>query len=176
MKKLSIYLSIVIILFAALFIIERQSNKSTLSANSEAAMKLYNTTPDKLDPATVKQLSNPDYQNIILPDELQQKLDNGEDLFVYFFSPTCSYCVATTPHLNEIAAEVGVDIFQFNNLEFGQIASQYGVRSTPTLVFFENGQLGGEDTRIVGGMTGDDSAQDEIVKETYTSFLAHYKQ
>lgn len=172
MKKLVLYLSIVIALFALLFIIDQQSQKKTNEAVAEEAQQLYNTTPDKLNPATVKQLNDPNYQFVILPDELKQRINNNEDLFVYFFSPTCSYCVATTPHLVTIAEEVGVEIHQFNKLEFDSIAvNQYGVTETPTLVYFSNGQAA---DAIVGGFSGN-ADNDAIAQSAYTDFLTRNK-
>lgn len=173
MKKLALYLSIVIALFALLFIIDQQSQKKTNEALSEEAQQLYNTTPDKLNPATVKQLDDPNYQYVILPDELEQKISNNEDLFVYFFSPTCMYCVATTPHLVSIAADVGVDIHQFNKLEFDNIAvNRYGVTETPTLVYFSNGQAA---DALVGGFSGNNPDNDALAEAAYTDFLTRNK-
>src|SRR5690554_2775010 len=125
MKKLIIYLLIIIALFAFLYFVNQQSNNAEAEEYKEEAQTLYSTTPEKLDSETRKQLKNPDYQNIILPDELESKLANEESLFVYFFSPRCQYCVATTPSINEIAAEANVDLLQYNVLEYNQGFNDY---------------------------------------------------
>lgn len=173
MKKLILYLSIVVALFALLFIIDQQAQKKTNDANVAEAQQLYNTTPDKLNSATVKQLKDPNYQNIILPDELQKKINNNEDLFVYFFSPTCVYCVATTPHLITIAEQLDVEIHQFNKLEFDHIATnQYGVTQTPTLLYISNGEIADS---LVGGFTDNDDEYNAVAEAAYVDFFTRNK-
>lgn len=96
----------------------------------------------------MKQLDDPHYQNLIMPDQLQKKLEEGEDVTVYFYSPTCPHCAETTPKLMPLAKEQNVDIQQFNLLEFEDGWNEYQIEYTPTLVHFENGK---EKARIVGG-------------------------
>jgi thioredoxin 1 len=171
MKKLAIYLSIIVALFAILYFINQQSEKAKSEQYSDEAEQLYSVSPDQLDPATRGQLNDPDYQNIILPEELKAKQANQEDFFVYFFSPTCVFCVATTPHLNDIAAEAGAEVHQYNLLEFTQGWSEYGIESTPTLVYFEDGKAADS---IVGGYTGTNAAQDEQTAADYKQFFDQY--
>lgn len=172
MKKLALYLSIIIALFALLFIIDQQSQKKSQQAHAEEAQQLYHTTPDKLNPATVKQLKDPEYQNIILPDQLKQQLDNKESLFVYFFSPTCSFCQISTPLINAIAADAGVTLYQFNKLEFDHEArTRYNVTETPTLIYFKEGQI---EEVIVGGFSGTNSENDDKARAAFEQLFAKY--
>jgi thioredoxin 1 len=167
MKKLAIYLSIILVLFALLYFIDRQSNK----AYSEEAQQLYSTSPDNLNESTRKQLNNSDYQNIILPTELQQNISNEEDVYVYFFSPLCNFCVATTPRLNEIAADAGVDIRQYNVLEFERAWTEFNLEATPTLIYFEDGI---ESDRLVGGF-GTSAEQDAAAETGFIEFFDKHK-
>lgn len=166
MKKLLIYLSIVVLLIALLYYLNQLTQKNAMKNLVEPAQELYQTDPQNLNEATRKQLNDPDYQNIILPGELETRLKNKEDLFVYFFSPLCKYCVESTPIVNDIAGEVQVEIHQYNVLEFRQGFSQYRFDSTPTLIYFEDGV---EKDRFVGGIA------QEIYQQQMRAFLEKYK-
>lgn len=63
-----------------------------------------------LNPATIAQLDDPNYGNQILPDELKAKLEGKEELFIYYYSPTCEHCQRTTPVLVPVADELKVDV------------------------------------------------------------------
>jgi thiol-disulfide isomerase/thioredoxin len=139
LKKVIIFLVIILGLFAALFFV----NKAQIEEKSEG--NPYGK--DTLHPETVKQLDDPNYQNIILPDELDKKLEAGEDVTVYFFSPTCPHCVRTTPVVAPLAKDMDVDLVQYNLLEFEQGWNDYGIESTPTIVQYKDGK---EVNRIVG--------------------------
>ena len=146
MKKLLIFGAIILILFGGLAFVTSYQN------NQQAEGNVYGKSD--LKPATIDQLDDPNYQNIILPDELESKLDNKEDAIVYFFSPECSHCKATTPVLMPVADDVGVEIDQFNLLEYEDAWNQYGITGTPTLVHFQDGK---EVARAEGGNTDEEA-------------------
>ncbi|MCV9887285.1 thioredoxin family protein [Metabacillus halosaccharovorans] len=146
MKKLLIFGAIILILFGGLAFVTSYQNKQQAEGN------VYGKSD--LKPATIDQLDDPNYQNIILPDELESKLDNKEDAIVYFFSPECSHCKATTPVLMPVADDVGVEIDQFNLLEYEDAWNQYGITGTPTLVHFQDGK---EVARAEGGNTDEEA-------------------
>ncbi|PLR97857.1 thioredoxin family protein [Bacillus sp. T33-2] len=139
MKKVIIFLAIIIALFAALFTITRMQNAEKASGNPYGK--------DTLHPETVDQLEDPNYQNIITPDELTQKLQDDEDVTVYFYSPTCSHCQRTTPVVAPLAKEMDVDLVQFNLLEFEDGWNNYNIKETPTIVQYKDGE---EVNRIIG--------------------------
>lgn len=89
---------------------------------------------------TFEQLDDPNYQNLILPDELEKKLKNKETVTVYFYSPTCPHCQKTTPIVVPLAKKMGIDLKLFNLLEFEDGWDKYHVKGTPTLVHYENGK------------------------------------
>ena len=99
MKKMMIFLVIIIALFAAIAIINNTQNKQKVEGNP------YNK--EKLEQATIDQLNDPNYQNLILPDELTADLKNKEDKTVYFYSPTCIHCQKTTPIVRTISRRNG---------------------------------------------------------------------
>ena len=162
MKKVIIYLSIIVALFVGLYWLNYAANGSSDNP--------YGIRESKLNSATRAQLNNPDYQNIILPDQLKTMLDDKKSGFVYFFKSDCPHCIATTPLLNPMADSHGVDLQQFNLLEFPDGWETYQVEATPTLVYYKNGV---EAERIVGGMeqTAGDGG---IPKQQYDDFLAKY--
>lgn len=102
-----------------------------------------------LEPETIDQLDDPLYQNIILPEELEEKLAAGEDVMVYFFSPTCSHCIEATPVVAPMAEKMGIDLVQYNLWEFEEGWNEYGIEATPTIIEFKDGK---EHDRVKGNV------------------------
>lgn len=157
MKKLLIYLGIIAALFVLLFVVNNQSEKAKEQerasqidpATNEKANQLYGVDAIKLKPETMAQLSDANYQNIIKPADLKSELNAKKDMFVYFFSTTCSHCIATTPVLNPVAKDAGVDLKQFNLWEYDTGWAEYKVTQTPTIVYYKGGK---EVLRMEGGV------------------------
>ncbi|MGP4071530.1 thioredoxin family protein [Piscibacillus sp. B03] len=139
MKKLIIFGVVIITLFAATALLTNLAQEEVSEDNP------YEKT--NLDQATIDLLDDPHYQNIITPEQLEETLSSGEETTVYFFSPTCQYCREATPRLMPLAEDMGVEVQQYNVLEFQQGWNEYNIEATPTLVHFENGE---EVARIKG--------------------------
>ncbi|PLS17652.1 thiol reductase thioredoxin [Bacillus sp. M6-12] len=139
MKKIIIFLVVIIGLFAAIAIINNTQQKEKSEDNPYGK--------DTLRASTVEQLDDPNYQNLILPDALKDKLDKEENVTVYFYSPECPHCIKTTPVVNPVAKEMNIDLVQYNLLEFEEGWDDYQIKSTPTIVHYEKGK---EKARIVG--------------------------
>lgn len=135
MKKLFILGGFIIILFGLLAFVTNYQKQQKIA---EIGDNPYDKTD--LEPATIELLDDPNYQNIILPEELEAMIDNKEDGIVYFFSSTCVYCKKATPILMPIAEDMNVDIKQFNLLEFKEGWDDYNIEATPTLVLYQNGK------------------------------------
>jgi thioredoxin 2 len=60
-----------------------------------------------------------------------------------FHAPWCGYCKMLSPVLDQLAGEYAgrVKIAKMNVDENPQTASGYGIRSTPALFFFKNGNI-----------------------------------
>ncbi|WP_374965939.1 thioredoxin family protein [Lysinibacillus sp. RS5] len=143
MKKLLIIGSVIVVLFIAIVMLTKVSNESKLTSAK-------NPYGDKvLKQETIDQLDDENYQNIMLPEELEKKIKAGEDVNAYFFSPTCVHCQAFTPVLMPIAKELGVDIVQLNTYEYENLWDQYHLEATPTFIHFEDGK---EVNRFVGAL------------------------
>lgn len=139
MKKMMIFLVIIIALFATISFITNTQKTQKSEGNP------YNK--ENLKASTINQLDDPNYQNLILPDELAASLKNKENKTVYFYSPECVHCQKTTPVVAPLAEEMGIDLVQYNLLEFEQGWDDYGIKSTPTIIHYKNGV---EYKRIVG--------------------------
>ncbi|WP_335872412.1 thioredoxin family protein [Bacillus sp. 2205SS5-2] len=140
MKKALILFGVVIVLFIGIALL----NSYQQSKASEGNMFQKNS----LEQDTIKLLDDPNYQNVILPSELKSKLTDGEETTVYFYSSSCSHCLATTPIVAPLAEDLGIDLVQYNLLEFEQGWNEYNIEYTPTIVQYVDGK---EVARIVGG-------------------------
>ena len=141
-KMIYVYLGIILLLFGGIFALNSVETK-------EAKNNVYGIDSSELNPATRKQLKDPNYQNIILPAEFDKKVADKEDFFVYLFSPTCGYCQQTTPVLMPLANEMSIDLAQLNLLEFKSYQQKLNVNYTPTLAYYKDGV---EVDRMEGGI------------------------
>jgi thioredoxin 1 len=148
MKKVIVLSVIVAALLIGAIVYSDWQNKKLAEGNPYGKATLY--------PATIEQLNDPLYNNQILPDQLQEALTKQEDLYVYFYSPTCEYCRETTPVLVPTANELQIEVKKHNLLEFPDSWNAYGIEYTPTLVHYKGGK---EVSRLVGGQTADELKQ-----------------
>ena len=139
MKKLLIIGGAIAAVFILLIVLTNMSNDKKLAGNP------YGT--EDLKQETIDQLDDKNYQNIILPDDLKAKVESGEPVTAYFFSPICPHCKAMTPVLMPIVEDMDVDLVQYNVYEFEQGWDDYQLEATPTTIYFEDGK---EVSRMVG--------------------------
>lgn len=144
-----IIVAVLVVLFIGLFVANNYKNKQALDGKENPYGK------DDLRQETIDQLDDPLYQNQIVPDDLDEKLANGEDITVYFYSPTCVYCQRTTPVVVPLTEELDIDMKKMNLLEFDRM-DYYEIEGTPTIVHYENGE---EVARISGERPKEDFQQ-----------------
>ncbi|MDP9352998.1 MAG: thioredoxin [Chloroflexota bacterium] len=81
-------------------------------------------------------------------------LQSDTPAIVDFWAPWCRPCLMMAPVFEELAGEYAgrVTFAKMNVDENGQVPSNYGIQSIPTLIVFKNGQEAG---RIIGYNTKD---------------------
>ncbi|WP_445505721.1 thioredoxin family protein [Niallia sp. 03091] len=144
MKKVLFFLLFIILLFAGVAYLSHLKKEKAADDNPYGK--------SALNAATVDQLDDPNYQNIIQPKDLKDNIEAKKDVTVYFYSPTCGYCQKTTPIVNPVAKDLGIDLVQYNLLEYEQGWDDYRIESTPTIIQFKDGK---ETNRIVGYQKGE---------------------
>lgn len=154
MKKLAIVGAVIVLLFAGIIVLTNMKNSEKLEGNPYGTKNLKQSTIDLLD--------DENYQNIILPDALAKKIESGNGVVGYFFSPECSHCKNYTPKLMPIADEMDIQVDQLNILEYTNEWDTYNITATPTLIYFENGE---EVARLEG------DAPDETTRQFFNDIV-----
>lgn len=88
----------------------------------------------------VKHADDSNFSTVVLKEEKTTLVD--------FWAPWCGPCRAIGPILEELAAEYSekINVVKVNIDDNPATASQYGVRSIPTLILVKNGKV--QDTQV----------------------------
>ncbi|MBO0602301.1 thioredoxin family protein [Sporosarcina sp. E16_3] len=156
MKKLLIIGGAIIAVFILIVVLSNKADETKMKDNP------YGT--DKLSKSTIDLIGNENYSNIVKPDDLFKKIETGEPVTAYYFHPECQYCMQMTPVMMPIAKEMGVDVLQYNMMEFGDkvgMDTDYKIESWPALIHYKDGQE-------VGRMVG--AQPEENIRAFFTEF------
>lgn len=166
MKKLVIFASIIIVLFASLALIQHFQKQADLKKYDSDAKRLYGTTADQLNPETVKLLKDDNYQSIITKDKLDKLIADKATFYVYFFSPTCPHCKRSSENINKSFEQVGKKVVQYNVLEDQSAFTTYEFDATPTIMYYKEGVL---EEKIVGEIS--ESEESALTPDLFTTWL-----
>lgn len=140
-KLFYVVIGIVVVGFivAFLFIRDYQSDPENLS--DTGYYPYTDIAASDLQGPTVDLLDNENYQlNRTLEETVEVVQQETDGVFVYFWSPVCSFCLNATPNLIEAFDQIDANLVQLNLLEYAAGAQVFMIPSTPTLVYYENAQ------------------------------------
>ncbi len=102
----------------------------------------------------------------ITDSNVNELIASGQPVVVDFWATWCGPCMAMAPIVEEIAKEYEgrAVVGKYNCDENSDFATECGIRSLPTLLFFKNGQK--TDIRLVGGQKA------EAIREKIEQLLA----
>lgn len=135
-------IGLLVVGFVAVFFV--MSGQKSEEVNTALENSPYTDIEDEnLSQATIGTLNNANYAYNKTFDEHMEKVKNEEEVYVYYWSPTCQYCMAETPKIVEELknTEGDKEFVQVNVLEYGQAWEEIGISGTPTLTKYENGEV-----------------------------------
>jgi thiol-disulfide isomerase/thioredoxin len=74
--------------------------------------------------------------------QLKEAIARNQALMIYFYNDTCAPCVALRPKVSEMAESEFplIKLYFCNALTHPEIASEYGIYASPTLLIFFEGK------------------------------------
>lgn len=97
--------------------------------------------------------------------EYQKLIENKESFILEVMSSDCSHCQNLKPKLQSVIKEYGIVIKTINlealsSEDYQALTKEIGTRSTPTIIFYEEGYETSVSTRILG-----DISKDKIIQK-----------
>ncbi|MDP4125851.1 MAG: thioredoxin family protein [Bacillota bacterium] len=92
----------------------------------------------------------------VTPEELRQMIEQDNNFFVYYYSPTCPDCVKVEPLVAKAVQLSNIKMVAMNLKEYPDTKAEQQVPGTPTIFFYRN-------HKVVKGVTGALSSYQEYV-------------
>ncbi|ATW25921.1 thioredoxin family protein [Candidatus Formimonas warabiya] len=101
-----------------------------------------------------KTLQAPD----ITPDQLEKMMADGEDFYVYFYSPTCQDCLKSESKLAQAVKKLSItNMKKLDVKKYESVREELQIPGTPSIFVYQKGKL-------VKGITGAFDTTDEYEK------------
>jgi thioredoxin 1 len=72
--------------------------------------------------------------------DIGRKIQAGERMLLYFYSPTCGACKSMTPLIDEMKKDKN-NIYKINLAQDREIGSVFGIMGTPATIVVENSRI-----------------------------------
>jgi len=86
-------------------------------------------------------------RHIVSEDTFDRLLADEKRVLVDFYAEWCGPCNIMAPTVDEFAAETGAEVVKIDVEELPEIATRYDVKSVPTFIAFEDGEVA---ERLIG--------------------------
>ncbi len=82
-------------------------------------------------------------EKVITENNIQEILASAQPVVIDFWAPWCGPCRVLGPTVDELASEYAgrAIVAKCNVDDCEEIATQFGIRNVPSVLFFKNGQL-----------------------------------
>ncbi|WHT85450.1 thioredoxin family protein [Bacillus cereus] len=128
MKKMLIFGGIIIVLFAAIFVVTQMEKK-----NASTDEKGY-------------------YSNKISLEDLNKNIEDKKEQTIYFYQTSCVHCQKVSPIVVPLAKDLNVDMKVIDIENLNEPWDKYNIQGTPTIIHFKDGK---EVSRISGEQSKD---------------------
>lgn len=90
--------------------------------------------------------ANTNVENILYANDMasfNELINSNKPVLVDFYADWCAPCKMMSPIIQQVADKMhdSVKVIKVNVDKNGQAASKYGIRSIPTLMLFQNGEI-----------------------------------
>lgn len=93
----------------------------------------------------------------INPQQLKQMIEQGDDFYVYFYSPACPDCIKAEPKIVKAEEITRIKIVKLDIDKYQNIKTELQIPGTPTIYHYK-------DKKLVSGITGDYPAFEDYVE------------
>lgn len=157
----------IVVLFIGVFVYmtSTEDKEGIALAEKHYSDKAY----EDLSAPTKDSLGKEQYSFNVPYTESKELIESGEDVVVYYWSPTCSYCVEESPKVYEAVTEKlkedkDFKFLQVNILEYPEVVDDdsVGLVGTPQLVKYSKGIKVSE---LIGANSGEDGKDLSMYKK-----------